>query len=197
MYRALESFTTKNYNVKRKQLLEDDFTTQEEIQEFLNIGYIEEYDSSLEITENGIYDVKNYETADVNVSSGGGDYNVKMGTVITSNYNSVASNIKEVPLLDISQLTSLSSFFQDFKSLETVPLLDTSHITNMSNMFTRCWALSDESLDNILQMCINATSYTATKSLYAIGIKSTNYPNEKIQALPHYQDFINAGWTLA
>jgi len=135
-------------------------------------------------------------TAISNISSGGSDYNVKMGTVITSNYNSVASNIKEVPLLDISQLTSLSGFFQDFKSLETVPLLDTSHITNMSNMVTRCWALSDESLDNILQMCINATSYTATKSLYAIGIKSTNYPHEKIQALPHYQDFINAGWSI-
>ena len=197
MYKALKSFTTADYQIQLGQILEDDFDTQDVIQELLDTNYIEEYDSSLEITENGICNVEDYETADVNVAGSGGEYNVKMETVITSNYNSVASNIKEVPLLDISQLTSLSSFFQDFKSLETVPLLDTSHITNMSNMVTRCWALSDKSLDNILQMCINATSYTSTKSLYAIGIRSTNYPNEKIQALPHYQDFINAGWTLA
>ena len=70
MYRALESFTTKNYDIKRKQLLNDNFTTQNEIEEFLNIGYIEIYDSILEITENGQYNVEDYETADVNVSGG-------------------------------------------------------------------------------------------------------------------------------
>ena len=195
MYKALKSFTTADYQIQLGQILEDDFDTQDVIQELLDTNYIEEYDSSLEITENGIYNVEDYETADVNVAGGGDEYNVKMGTVLSSINNSIASLIKEVPLLDISALTSITSFFQDFKSLETVPVLDTSHITNMSNMFTRCWALSDESLDNILQMCINATSYTKTKKLYAIGIDSTNYPAERIQALPHYQDFINAGWS--
>jgi hypothetical protein len=67
MYRALESFTTTDYDVRRKQLLEDDFTTQDEIQEFLNIGYIEAYDGMIEITENGQYDVEEYDVADVNV----------------------------------------------------------------------------------------------------------------------------------
>jgi hypothetical protein len=67
MYRALESFTTKDYDVRRKQLLEDDFTTEDEIQEFLNIGYIEAYDGMIEITENGQYDVEEYDVADVNV----------------------------------------------------------------------------------------------------------------------------------
>lgn len=67
MYRALESFTTKNYDVRRKQLLPDDFTTQEEIQEFLTIGYIKVDDGTLEITHNGQYDLEGYDMASVNV----------------------------------------------------------------------------------------------------------------------------------
>lgn len=67
MYIALESFTTKNYDVKRKQLLEDDFTTQDEINEFLEIGYIAVADGSLKITQNGQYDVEDYNLIKVNV----------------------------------------------------------------------------------------------------------------------------------
>ena len=67
LYRALESFTTKNYDVKRKQLLEENFTTQDEIDEFLAIGYIEVDDGSIKITQNGQYNVEDYELAKVNV----------------------------------------------------------------------------------------------------------------------------------
>lgn len=75
MYRALESFTTKNYDVKRKQILEENFTTQDEIEEFLNIGYIEVFDGSIEITQNGQYNVENYDIADVNVEGSSEEVN--------------------------------------------------------------------------------------------------------------------------
>ena len=75
MYRALESFTTKDYDVKRKQILEEDFTTEDEIQELLNIGYIEVFDGSIEITENGQYNVEDYDIADVNVEGSSEEVN--------------------------------------------------------------------------------------------------------------------------
>lgn len=70
MYRALESFSTNNYTVKRNQLLEDDFTTQDEIDEFLEIGYIEVDTGAIKITENGQYNVEPYDLAKVNVEGG-------------------------------------------------------------------------------------------------------------------------------
>lgn len=73
MYRALESFTTKTYDVKRNQILEDDFTIEKEIQEYLRIGYIEAFTSgTIKITENGIHDVEDYGLADVDVHDGSG-----------------------------------------------------------------------------------------------------------------------------
>lgn len=70
MYKATLSFTTNTYDVRKNEILADDFTTQDEIQEYLAIGYIVEYDPTLEITENGMYDVKNYQNADVDVAGG-------------------------------------------------------------------------------------------------------------------------------
>ena len=70
MYRVLKSFTTATKQFAYMQILEDDFTTQEEIDEFLESNYIEPYDDTIEIVENGLYDVEDYEKADVNVPSG-------------------------------------------------------------------------------------------------------------------------------
>jgi hypothetical protein len=45
-------------------------------------------------------------------------------------------------------------------------------------------------------MCINATSYTGTKTFSKFGFNSGYYAASKIQSLPSYQDFITAGWTI-
>ena len=63
----------------------------------------------------------------------------------------------------------------------------------MFHIFYHCPALSNESLNNILAMCANATSYTGTKTLAYIGISETQATT--CQGLSNYQDFINAGWT--
>lgn len=271
MYRALESFSTKNYDVKRKQLLEEDFTTQEEIQEFLNIGYIEVYDGSLEITENGTYDVADYETADVNVS--GGEVNLQNKTVtITTNgtqtisadsgydgLESVAvttnvagslvipngtkfaysssisdnfdtsqvqdmmnmfsySTFATIPLINTSSATTMERMFYSNKNLvsvpqfnthnvertnqmfyndnalTTVPVFDTSNVVFMSQMFSGCDNLTNESLNNILEMCINSNiTVDNYKKLSSIGLSMTQA--QTCTTLSNWAALSSKGWT--
>ena len=106
------------------------------------------------------------------------------------------SSLKTIPLLNTSSVDNMSSMFAYCYSLEDIPIFDTSNVTNFYNMFNSCGKLTDTSLNNILEMCINATSYTGTKTLARLGLTSNNYPISKIESLPSYQDFINAGWTI-
>ena len=108
--------------------------------------------------------------------------------------------LMSVPKFNTSKVTKMQRMFANCYSLATVPLLDTSAVTgnnSFNEMFINCSVLTDTSLDNILQMCINAVNYTGTKTLRTLGIMSaTIYPTSRIEALPHYQDFIDAGWTI-
>ena len=63
----------------------------------------------------------------------------------------------------------------------------------MQDMFYNCMGLSDDSLNNILTMCINATSYTSTKTLKYIGLASALAT--KCTTLSNYEAFTAAGWT--
>ena len=105
-----------------------------------------------------------------------------------------------VPPLNTGKVTTMQNMFTNCYSLKTVPLFDTSSInssTSFTGMFNNCIKLTDASLDNILQMCVNATGYPGTKTLYVMGFVNKGvYPVSRIEALPHYQDFIDAGWTI-
>lgn len=113
-----------------------------------------------------------------------------------SNTFTGASNLTSIPLLNTSNVTNTGSMFQHCDNLVTVPVLNLSSVTFMRYMFRYCVSLSDTSLDNILQMCIGATSYTSTKTLAFLGFTSSDYPASRIEALPHYSAFTSAGWTI-
>ena len=126
--------------------------------------------------------------------------NTQKATTMANMFGNCQS-MKELPKLNTSNVTDMGNMLGGCKSLENVPILDTNKVTNMSGMFGDCYSLTDTSLDNILQMCINATSYTGTKKLKTLGFEyntmTSIYNVARIQALPHYQDFINAGWTIS
>ena len=103
------------------------------------------------------------------------------------------TNLTTIPQLDTSKITNMKYTFSGCTSLTEIPLLNTGKVTNMQSMFYNCTSLSDESLNNILAMCANATSYTSTKTLKYIGLTSDQAT--KCTTLSNYSAFTSAGWT--
>lgn len=107
--------------------------------------------------------------------------------------------IETIPLLNTGKVTTMKNLFYGCKNLKTIPILDTSKLSGSSSFTTTfggCVSLTDEGLDNILQICINATSYNGTKTLAKLGLSNLYYSASKIQALPSYNNFVNAGWSI-
>ena len=117
----------------------------------------------------------------------------------TSNVTDMSSmfsyndKLTEIPLLDTSNVISMQNMFFYCDILTTIPLLNTSNVTNMNSMFSYCPNLSDESLNNILAMCTNATKITSSKKLNQIGL--TRDQATKCTTLSNYSAFTAAGWT--
>lgn len=116
--------------------------------------------------------------------------------VITMDYTfQECTSLKEIPQFNTGNCKNFSYTFYDCLKLKSVPVLDTSKCTSYKNMFGSCPGLTDESLNNIMRMCINMTSLssTATKTLKQAGI--TPAQATSCQSLSNYQDFLDAGWT--
>lgn len=118
------------------------------------------------------------------------------GVTTMTNMFANATNLISIPLLNTLSVTNTGSMFQHCDNLVTIPFLNLSNVTFMRYMFRYCPSLNDTSLDNILQMCIGATSYRSTKTLAFLGFTSTDYPASRIEALSHYSAFTSAGWTI-
>ena len=168
---------------------------------------------TINITTNGTHDVTNYASANVNVQSDDwttSDFafatcicfikrfpTVTMPSIALTGFFSGAKELVEISPLDISATNNVANFCNGCSKLTTVPVFNIPLVVTIANMFNGCTSLTDTSLDNILQTCISATSFTGTKTLSTLGLyNATVYPASRIQALPHYQDFLNAGWTI-
>ena len=142
----------------------------------------------------------------------------------TSNVTNMADafnncqSLEEVPLLDTSSVTRMDGMFRATKNLTTipqfntinvtdmgfmfayssglvtVPVLNTGKVTDMGYMFESCPNLSNDSLNNILQMCIDSAITTASDKT----LKDLRLSEEQAQictTLSNYQAFLDAGWT--
>lgn len=102
-------------------------------------------------------------------------------------------NLETVKNLRTNSASNMSYMFFYCSKLKNLDIFDTSKATNMQNMFSNCSNLSNDSLNNIMQMCINASSYTGTKTLAQLGLTSSQAST--CQNLSNYSDFVTAGWT--
>lgn len=106
------------------------------------------------------------------------------------------ANLKTVNSINTSRVTAMGSMFSFCSSLEDVPILNASLCSgaySLSAMFQGCTALTNESLNNILAMCISATNFTGAKTLATLGLTSTQATT--CQSLSNWNDFVNAGWS--
>lgn len=118
--------------------------------------------------------------------------------LVTSNVTNMArmfsdcSSLETIPLIDTSNVTTMYYMFYNCINLTTVPALNTSNITRIDNIFYNCSSLSNDSLNNILTMCTNATKITS-KTLKFIGL--TEEQANICVTLSNYSAFTSAGWT--
>lgn len=89
--------------------------------------------------------------------------------------------------------TNLQQMFAWCSNLVDVLGYSFANATTLQNIFQNCTSLSDNSLNYLMEQCINATSYTGTKTLAYIGLSQTQATT--CQTLSNYQAFLDAGWT--
>ena len=108
------------------------------------------------------------------------------------------------PQIDTSNGTNFSNMFIDCKALVNIPVLDWSKATTLQNVFGglgsggqgACTNLSNESLNNILEMCANATAYIqqgTNMTLKYIGLTSAQATT--CETLSNWDTFVNVGWS--
>lgn len=103
------------------------------------------------------------------------------------------SGLIEISLIDTSNVTNIDYMCQWCSNLTIIPQFNISNVTTMNKAFEGCNSLNNDSLNNIMAMCINATSYTGTKTLTYIGLSTSQiYTCKK---LSNWNDFVNAGWS--
>lgn len=101
-------------------------------------------------------------------------------------------NLVFFPNLDLSNVdVRIRDTFCRCPNFEHFPALYLPKVPGLGYVFVECPKLTDESLNNILLMCINATLCVKT-SLQDLGLSATQIA--KCKTLSNYSDFIASGW---
>lgn len=97
--------------------------------------------------------------------------------------------------------TDFSNAFRACYLLKDLPVFDFSKAKNLASMFDSILSknnLTDNALNNILLSCCTVgSSYTSTKTLKTLFNATLGREYQaRIQSLPAYQQFLDAGWTI-
>ena len=169
---------------------------------------------NIEIIENGIYNVREKETANVNIPE------KQLGIkTITSNgtYKATDDNyflksnttadirtwITKIPELDTSNITNMASMFASCKNLKELDLsnFDTSKVTSMTSMFASCSSLTNLDLSSfdtskvtgMNQMFMSAEKLETLSAINAESVTNVYYMFVYAHALVDFGGLINLG----
>ena len=108
------------------------------------------------------------------------------------------SNLVTFPNLNTRNVVTLQNTFWNCVNLVSLPELNTSRVSYMLSMVAQCNNLSNASIQNVVNMCLNSNitdinyknlSNTNTYSpLYNTKFDNTYYQNR-------WEELSNAGWT--
>jgi hypothetical protein len=91
---------------------------------------------------------------------------------------------------------NFAQMFWNCSSLRILPPYNLGSPSNLTNMFQGTGSNLDEaSRINILSM-LAACTYSGTKTLAHLGFTASMYSAASWQALPHYNEFVSAGWSI-
>lgn len=118
--------------------------------------------------------------------------NIIFNKINTSLYSTFqgCTNLINAPSMEINNCINIRDIFRNCINLVNIPIYNTSKINICSNFVNGCPNLSNDSLNNILQMCADMN---CTYNLNYIGL--TEDQANICMNLSNYQNFINAGWT--
>lgn len=111
----------------------------------------------------------------------------------SSTYSTCTSLIS-APNINMGNAKYITSMFYQCTHLQNVPVYNAPKVTDCVGMFSSCPSLTDESLNNILELCISMVKLTSNKSLSAkMGLSAAQI--ETCKTLSNYDAFVDAGWT--
>jgi surface protein len=142
---------------------------------------------TLSITSNGIYDVTNYASANVNVASSGETNTLKKLLDSTKScyytfYNYAGTSVTDlISYSDTENVTNMGYMFGDCVSLTNIPQLDTSKVNSMPRMFYYCRKittipqLNTSKVTDMSYMFYNCESLTNIPQLDTSNVTNMNY----------------------
>lgn len=127
----------------------------------------------LSVTENGQYNVVNYDSVNVNVESGGGTLVLPNGIRFQ---NSFSTEMNFLANADTSNVTNMNSMFYYCTYLASLNLssFNTSKVTDMSNMFNSCSSLTSLDLSSFDTRKVThmATMFSSCRNLVTLNVDS-------------------------